>query len=158
MPELPASAAHRRRVISMEITTGLYTGCLLIIVMVGALVAANRIPGLERYALERNAASGGLFVIFMLIPVVRFLRHPMQMFISGIIGWVVFVVAYDLAGFYFRNLFDVLRSPAEALVEGAVIYAVCAAGSWVGDMMLHARRHPVVPRRRRSDFDTPPKP
>jgi len=154
----PRGVSHRKRLASLEVGTGLYTGALLVIVMIGSLIAANRIPGLERYALERNAASGGLFVIFMLIPVVRFLRHPIQIFTSGIIGWVFFVIAYDLAGFFFHNLFQVLRSPAEALVEGAIIYAVFAAGSWVGGMMIHATRHPIFPRRRRPSHDSPPKP
>lgn len=130
------------------LVTGLYMGSLLIIVMMGALVAANRIPGLERYALERNAASYGLFVLFMLIPVFRFLNRPLHMFSSAMIGWAMFVVAYDISGFVFRDLFQVLRTPFQALVEGAVIYGVMAVGSWVGAMVLLARRQPIEPRRR----------
>src|SRR5580700_5284332 len=101
------------------ILTGLYTGALLVIVMVGALVAANRLSWLDNRALERNAAAYGLFVIFMLIPVCRFLNRPMQMFTSAMIGWVFFVIAYDIAGIFFRNLFQVLRPPFQALLEGA---------------------------------------
>lgn len=123
-------------------------GSLLIIVMMGALVAANRIPGLERYALERNAASYSLFVLFMLIPAFRFLNRPLQMFSSAMIGWAMFVAAYDIAGFFFRDLFQVLRTPFQALVEGAVIYGVMAVGSWVGAMVLLARRQPIESRRR----------
>jgi len=129
--------------------TGVYTGTLLVIVMLGALVAANRIPGLEGYALERNAASYSLFVLFMLIPVVRFLNRPVLLFASAMIGWTMFVAAYDIAGMVFRNLFDVLRTPLEALIEGACIYGVVAVGSWVGAMALQARRQPIEPRRRR---------
>lgn len=130
------------------LVTGLYMGSLLVIVMMGALVAANRIPGLERYALERNAASYSLFVLFMLIPVFRFLNRPLQMFASAMIGWTMFVVAYDVAGMVFHDLFQVLRTPFQALVEGAVIYGVMAVGSWVGAMVLLARRQPIEPRRR----------
>ncbi len=134
------------------IWTGLYTGALLVIVMLGALVAANRIPGLERVALERNMASYSLFVIFMLIPICRFLSRPLLMFASAMIGWALFVVAYDIAGMVFHNLFDVLRrTPLEAFVEGAIVYGVFAVGSWVGAMVLQARRHPIAPRRRRAD-------
>ena len=129
--------------------TGLYTGALLVMVMFGALVAANRLSWLDNRALERNAASYGLFVIFMLIPVVRFLNRPLEMFTSAIIGWVMFVVAYDLSGFLFRNVFQVLRTPFQALIEGAVIYGVCAVGSWVGSMILHSRHHTITSRRRR---------
>jgi uncharacterized membrane protein YdjX (TVP38/TMEM64 family) len=78
------SQEHRERSPHATLITGLYMGSLLIIVMLGALVAANRIPGLERYALERNAASYSLFVLFMLIPVFRFLNRPLQMFASAI--------------------------------------------------------------------------
>lgn len=153
----PTGVSRSRRVATFELATGLYTGGLLIIVMIGALVAANRIPGLERYALERNAASYGLFVIFMLIPVMRFLRHPVQMFTSGVIAWVLFVIAYDLASFSFRNLFEV-RTPGQALVEGTIIYGIFAAGSWVGGMMLHARTHPISSRHRRPADNMPHKP
>jgi len=138
--------------------TGLYTGALLVIVMVGALVAANRLSWLDNRALERNAASYGLFVIFMLIPVCRFLNRPVQLFTSAMVGWVFFVIAYDIAGMFFRNLFQVLRPPIEALLEGAVVYGVIAVGSWVGAMALHARTHPIIPRRRRTDHEAPHRP
>jgi uncharacterized membrane protein YvlD (DUF360 family) len=131
--------------------TGLYTGTLLVMVMFGALVAANRLPWLDNRALERNAASYGLFVIFMLIPVVRFLNRPIQMFTSAMIAWVMFVIAYDIAGMLFRNLFQILRTPFQAFIEGAVVYGVFAVGSWVGAMVLHARHHAITPRRRHDD-------
>ncbi|MGB8672807.1 MAG: hypothetical protein WA737_01830 [Candidatus Acidiferrales bacterium] len=130
--------------------TGLYTGVLLVIVMAGALVAANRIPGLEHYALERNAASYTLFVLLMLIPVVRFLRRPGLLFASAMVGWTLLVVAYDIAGMFLHSLFEVLRTPLEVLIEGAIIYGVIAVGSWVGGMMMHMRHHSIVSARRRA--------
>lgn len=151
---ITSDPSARVRAARPVLSTGLYTGALLMIVMIGTLVAANRIPGLEKYALERNGASYTLFAIFMMIPVVRFLNRPLQLFASAMIGWVIFVAAYDLAGMYFRNLFQILRTPFQALIEGAIIYGVCAVGSWVGEMVLHARRHPIAPRRRRSDSPT----
>jgi hypothetical protein len=147
------SPPHDERSSHPTLVTGLYMGSLLIIVMLGALVAADRIPGLERYALERNAASYSLFVLFMLIPVFRFLNRPLQMFASAMIGWGMFVVAYDIAGMVFRDLFQVLRTPFQALIEGAIIYGVMAVGSWVGAMVILARRQPIAPRHRRThDF------
>lgn len=131
------------------IWTGVYTGALLMIVMLGALVAANRIPGLEKYALERNGASYSLFALFMMVPVLRFLKRPLQLFGSAMIGWVIFTLAYDFAGMYFPNLFQVLRTPFQLLIEGAIFYGVCSVGSWVGEMALHARHHAIAPRRRR---------
>ena len=135
--------------------TGIYTGALLIVTMLGALVAANRAPGLERYALERNAIFYTVFVLLMLVPVCRFINRPQQMITASMIGWVLFVGAYDLAGMYFYNLFDVLRTPFQALVEGAVVYGVFAGGSWVAGMLFHARRHPILPGRRRAGREAP---
>jgi len=137
------------RVTHPALRTGLYTGALLVVVMLGALVAANRMPALERYALERNAISYTLFVLLMLIPVLRFWNRPLQMFASGMIGWTIFVGAYDVAGMVFQNLFESFRhTPFMALTEGAVIYGVCSVISWVGGMVIHARRHPIAPGRK----------
>jgi hypothetical protein len=128
---------------------GVSTGALLVIVMLGALVAANQIPRLERYALERNAISYSFFMLFMVIPVVRFWNSPLKMFGSAIIGWTVFAVAYDVAGMVFQNLFDSVRhTPLMALCEGAVVYGVSSVLFWVGGMVLHARRHPIRPGRK----------
>jgi hypothetical protein len=137
--------------------TGLYTGALLTIVMIGSLVAANRIPGLERYALERNGAAYTLFGMFMLIPVCRFLSQPGRLFSSAMIGWVIFVFAYYIAGLFFHNLFQ-LRTPFQVLVEGAIIYGVFSVGSWVGGMLLHARHHTISPGRRRPSDAAPRQP
>jgi hypothetical protein len=135
--------------------TGLCTAALLVVVMLGALVAANRFPSLESYAIERNAAFGALFVVVMLLPVLRFLNRPRQMFASAMIGWVLFAGGYNLVGFYFRDLFDVLRTPFQALVEGTAAYGVLAGISWVVGMLLHARRHPIAAERKGSRHVTP---
>jgi hypothetical protein len=126
---------------------GIYCGSFLILAMLGALVAANRMPALEKYAFERNASCYTLFVLLMLVPVIRFLGRPIQMFASAMIAWGMFVVLYDIASFYFRDLFQVLRTPLQALAEGTVVYGIFAAGSWVCGMLLHARNHPVAPAR-----------
>lgn len=150
MIEMPPSARPNQSDSPVEnpvLRTGLYTGALLIIAMLGALVAANRIPGLERYAFERNAACYTLFVLLMLVPVVRFLNRPWQMFGAAAIGWVMLICAYELAGFFFKDLYEVLRTPFQVLVEGAIIYALFAVGSWVCGMLLLARRHPIAPGR-----------
>jgi hypothetical protein len=128
---------------------GIYTGALLIIVMWAALVAANRMVSLEPYALERNAVSYSLFLLFMLIPVARFWNRPSWMFASAIIAWVLFAATYEAAGVVFRNLFDSLRhTPLLVLMEGMVLYGICAVGSWVVEMIVHARRHSIEPARK----------
>ena len=149
---IPARAQASQKVISPAVRVGLYTGALLTIVMIGSLIAANRLSWLDNRALERNGASYGLFLAIMLIPIFRFLNRPLRMFASAMLAWGIFVIAYDIAGMFFHSLFQALRSPFEALLEGAVVYGVCAVGSWVGGMLLLARQHRVTPRRRRSDF------
>ena len=149
---IPAHAEATLKAFSSTIRVGLYTGALLTIVMVGSLVAANRLSWLDNRALERNGASYGLFLAIMLIPIFRFLNRPLKMFYSALLAWGIFVIAYDIAGMFFHSLFQALRSPFEALIEGAVVYGVCAVGSWVGGMVLVARQHRVIPRRRHSDF------
>lgn len=128
---------------------GCYTGALLTVAMLGALVVANRIPGLEPYAFERNAACYALFVMLMLLPVLRFLNRPVKMFVASMTGWTILTIAYDFAGIYFQNLFNVLqRSPFEVLLEGAIVYGVLSVAAWVCAMVLHARRHSIAPGRR----------
>jgi hypothetical protein len=128
---------------------GLYTGALLVITMLGALVAANRVPALERYALERNAVSYGLFVLSMLLPVVRFWKQPLKIFGAGMIGWTIFAAAYDIAGMMLQNLFDAIRHPPlVAMCEGAVVYGVGAVAAWVISMCIIARHHQISPSRK----------
>ena len=143
-PDGPAQASSRA-----PLRVGIYTGALLVIVMLAALVASNRIPALERYALERNAISYSLFTLFMLIPVARFWNSPLKMFGSAMIGWTMFAVAYNIAGVVFQNLFDSVRhTPLMAFSEGAVVYGVSSVLSWVAGMVFHARRHPIAPGRK----------
>jgi hypothetical protein len=144
-PDLPTPlrAAHP------VLFTGVYTGALLILVMLSALVAANRIPSLEVHALERNAVSYCFFVLFMLIPIARFWNRPAYMYASAMIAWTLFVGAFDIAGMVFRNLDETIRhDPFQALIEGAVVYGIGAVFFWVGEMILHARRHPIAPARK----------
>lgn len=131
------------------IRTGIYVGALLIIVMWGALVTANRMPSVEPYAVERNAASYGLFLLFMLVPIARFWNRPLRMFASATIAWVLFAATYEAAGMVFHNLFDSLQhSPLLVLMEGIFVYGLFAVGSWVMEMILHARHHSIQPARK----------
>lgn len=152
VPAAAASAHPLGKVTSPALRTGLYAGGLLVLVMIISLVAANRLPFLDNRALERNAASYSLFVLFMLIPVMRFWNRPVQMFASGMLAWAMFFIGYYIAGMFFSNLFAVLRTPFEAFLEGAIVYGVLAVVAWVGGMALLARMTPIAPRRRKSDI------
>lgn len=143
------SRAAQPSALHSALITGCYSGAMLTVAMLGALVVANRIPSLEPYAFERNAASYALFVMLMLVPVLRFLNRPVRMFVASMTSWALLTIAYDFAGLYFHSLFDVLqRTPFEVLIEGAILYGVLAVAAWVCAMILHARRHPLAPVRR----------
>lgn len=146
--EVPTEAQEKTRTPRPAIRIGLYTGLALTLVMFAGLVAANRFPALERYALERNAIFAALFLIVALVPVLRYLTSPIQMLCSGLIASVMFACAYDLAGFYFVHLHQVLRTPFEVLIESAVVYGLSAAGAWVTTMVFHAIHHPIESERR----------
>jgi hypothetical protein len=128
---------------------GFYAGLAMVVEMAIALIAINRVPALEPYALERNAFFIGCFFILMVAPVCRFLFKPVQMFSSAMVAWAIFIVGYDLAGLYFDRLFQALhRGPIVVFVEGAVLYGVAAVGSWVVEMIVHACRYSIAPVRR----------
>ena len=117
--------------------------------MAVALVVINRVPALERFALARNAFFISCFFVLALTPICRFLRSPVRMFASAIIAWSIFVLGYDLAGLYFDRLFDALHhGPFLTLIEGGVLYGVCAVGTWVVEMIVHACRYSITPGRR----------
>ncbi len=152
LPHREAAYAKREvrpSALRQAFVTGCYMGAMLTIAMLSALVVANRIPALEPYAFERNAACYALFVLLMIVPVLRFLNRPVKMFVASMTGWIILAVAYDIAGIYFRNLFMVLqRTPFEVLAEGAILYGVLAVAAWVCRMIVHARRHSLAPVRR----------
>jgi hypothetical protein len=103
-PNIPDPLKVGRRVLAPKhrsaLQTGIYMGFLLIVVMVAALFVANHVPVTERYALERNATFCALFFVCMLIPIARYFNRPGPMFLCAMIGWVTFVVAYDIPGMF----------------------------------------------------------
>jgi hypothetical protein len=124
--------------------TGLLTGGLLVAVMIVSLIVANHIPQLESMARLRNDICRIVFGVAMLIPIFRFLFQPRRLFSSALVGWLIFTVAYGIAGAWFVNLFTSLgRTPLEAFLLGIVTYGVVAVFSWVALLILAASRHPV---------------
>jgi hypothetical protein len=112
--------------------TGIITGILLSFVMFGWLFAANRAPSLDHVAFFRNWIFLGAFGFVMAIPMLRFVRAPMRIFTSGLMGWVLLCVAYASASMYFQNLETRLaKTPFKVLVMGAVIYGVAGVIAWI---------------------------
>jgi uncharacterized membrane protein YvlD (DUF360 family) len=132
------------------VRAGLLTGVYLCVVMVVSVLAATRLPFLEPFAEIRNWAARGAFVVVLLIPLLCFLRKPVQLLGSGILGWTIFALGYKLMGLFFNHLHDRLDITAfHAFMLGAVFYLVAAATSWVLSMLLEARQHPIADTRRK---------
>lgn len=131
------------------VRNGAITGVLLSLVMLASLVLANRMKRFDLFALERNAICSGIFVFVAMLPVVRFWRSPVQLFASGILGWVIFTLAFVAAGNFFLRLHSQLRTPGVVLAYGAAGYGLIAVLSWVGDMLQSAVHHPPIRAHRR---------
>jgi hypothetical protein len=136
---------------SPEIRLGIVTGAGLIAVMILALLAANSMPGLGLHDTARIWASYAAFALVMALPVACFLRAPRRMFACSMVGWLLFTLAYSIAGwFFFFNLFNRLNhDPLRVFVLGGFLYGIVAVGAWVCSLLAAARRHPGISRRAR---------
>jgi hypothetical protein len=150
MFEAPDPVAAKRTIwYSPTLRTGFGTGIFLAGLLVAALIAANRFPALEPFALARNAVACTLVIIVALIPIMRFYNDPACLFASSAMAWAIFSLAYTIAGMHFINLQNRLgKSPFEVLILGVVIYGVASVTTWVTSMLFSALRHPIPIRRR----------
>ena len=150
MFEAPDSGAAKRTVWhSPTLRTGFGTGIFLAGLLVAALLAANRFPALEPFALVRNAVACTAVIIVALIPIMRFYNDPACLFASSALAWAIFSLAYTIAGMHFVNLENRLgKSPFEVLILGVVIYGIASVVTWVTSMVFSALRTPIPVRRR----------
>ena len=128
--------------------TGVLSGVLLSLTLALALLLANRMPRLESLAFLRDLLSAAILGLFMLIPICRFWRSPIHLFISGMVAWGLFVLAYVGMGNIFTNLYERVRTPGVVLAYGAAAYGLIAVISWVSGMVREALRHPPAHVRR----------
>lgn len=120
--------------------TGLLAGMQLSAVLVAWLLIANRVPALAAFAGMRNAVVAVLGGLFMLIPVVRFLRKPGQLFTAGVLAWLVLSLTYFVMGFIFERL-HTRMSPFHLFMLGVAVYGSMAVLAWVGSLILTVRQH-----------------
>lgn len=120
------------------VRTGIYTGVCLSLVLASWVFAANRLPFLDRLALERNLAAAGLLALVWAIPVVRFLRSPGELLASGLISWMVVSLAYRALSLYFSKLNDTY-STVHVFMLGAVAYLLAATLCWLGSSIWRVR-------------------
>jgi len=120
------------------IRVGAYTGVCLSLVLVAWILIANRIPFLEPLARQRNMLAATLLVLIAAMPVVRFLRSPRELLISGLLAWTVLTSTYRVLTFFF-SLLEEYYSGLHVFVLGAVSYLLFATMSWIGIILWRAR-------------------
>ncbi|HVH71501.1 MAG TPA: hypothetical protein VNB49_10375 [Candidatus Dormibacteraeota bacterium] len=120
------------------IRTGVYTGVCLSLVFTTWLVIANQVPFLERFAFERNVAAAAVLGFLGAVPVLRFFRWPGNLLASSMMAWMIFSLWYRVLCLIYHGLSD-WRSTFQVFMEGAVVYTICTAVSWIVDIIRRAR-------------------
>jgi hypothetical protein len=132
------------------IRTGVYLGVCLGLVFTFWLIVANRVPFLERFALERNIAAAALLGFLALVPILRFLRMPGRLLASSLIAWLIFSLSYRVLCLFFRALGD-KRSTFQVFMLGAVVYMIVTTLCWIGSCIWKTREaHVSHPQHRAS--------
>jgi len=123
---------------NVPVRVGIYTGICLSFVFVMWLLLANRVPLLERLALERNIAAVVFLLLCASLPVLRFYRSPGDLLVSGLLAWMLLSITYRLLCMVFVLLND-RYSAFHVFVLGAVVYLICATLSWIGMIIWKVR-------------------
>ena len=119
---------------SAGMRTGVYVGLCLSLIFTAWLIVANRMPLLERFALERNVAAAAAMGFVALIPIVRFLRMPGRLWASGGIAWGILSISYRLLGLFFPGL-EERYGALHVFMAGAVLYTIIATICWIGTIV-----------------------
>lgn len=123
---------------NVPVRVGIYTGICLSIVFAMWLVLANRVPLLERLALERNTIAVVGLVLFASLPILRFYRSPGDLMVSGLLAWMLLSITYRLLCMVFV-LLNERYSAFHVFVLGAVTYLIFATVSWIGMIIWKVR-------------------
>ena len=123
---------------------GVYGGICLSVVFIAWLILANRVPVLERFALERNIAAAALFGVLAAVPFFLYVRQPLRLFLSGEVAWFLFSVVYRLLMFFFRGL-ALWKTTLQVFMQGAIIYGLVAILLWILQMILSVRKGASFP-------------
>ena len=126
-----------------SLRTGILTGIYLSCVFVAWLDVANRVAELERYAELRNLVAGGILIIVLGIPVLRFRHQPGKLFVAGLTAWTLLTMTYLAAEIHF-TLLESRMGALHVFVLGAVSYGFVAVLDWVFLMCAGVRHEHMV--------------
>ena len=120
------------------VRTGDCAGVALAIGFAVALYLANRVPSLESFALQRNLVAASVLGLLAAIPVLRFLRAPGNLLVSGLIAWGILAFTYRGLCVHFTALSE-RYSAVQVFALGAVVYMILATLSWIGTCLWRLR-------------------
>lgn len=120
------------------VRTGVYVGVCLSLIFVAWVLVANRMPLLESFAAERNAAAVAAIGLVALIPVLRFFGMPGRLWASGTIAWGILSVNYRVLGIFFPGL-EQRYGAFQVFMVGAVVYTIIATISWIASVVRRMR-------------------
>jgi len=123
---------------NVSVRMGVYVGVCLSLILIAWMIVANRMPFLERFALERNLAAAAALGFLGLLPVLRFLRSPGELLASGLVGWAIVCFTYRVLCVFF-SLLDEKFSAFHFFTLGVVIYLIFTTMSWIGTMIWRVR-------------------
>jgi hypothetical protein len=134
LPELRHAGVFKNAAVG----TGVYAGAALSAIFATWVYVANRVPGTEPFALERNLTAAGVLSLLALVPLIRFCRLPGQLLASGLIAWSIVALTYRIICVYFPGLAE-QASAFQIFIMGAVVYMILATLCWVGRCLWRAK-------------------
>lgn len=137
------------------IRMGLCIGATLSAIFMAWVVVANRMPALEGFAMQRNVAAEAALGFFALLPVIRFMRRPGRLLISGVVAWSLLSLAYWATSLHFVGLAE-RWSTFEIFTKGGLGYLIAATLAWVGTCAWRVKS--LKSRRVSSPIDRPLQP
>src|SRR5712692_6014310 len=111
----------RNASLRIGVLTGVYLSCVFVL----WLFVANRVRELESFAGIRNLTAGAAAILLTLIPVLRFRREPVRMFVSGLTAWTLLTLTYIALEMYF-SLLESRMGAFHIFMLGGVSYGFVA--------------------------------
>lgn len=128
----------RHSLANVAVRTGVYTGVALAFIFTLWVLLANEVPGLEKFALQRNLIAALTLTIVALVPILRFWRFPGNLLASSLLAWGILSVDYRLLGIHY-GLLAARHSATQIFTLGAVVYLIAVTIAWIGSCISKLR-------------------